>query len=397
VFQKAEILVVGRSRDAISGVVGLLEGQMGLSLTSRVATNGHIELWQQHEPSPHALIVSVGEDWEATLPGLLDALPANRPPFLVACPISDIELLKVAMRAGARDAVSPPYDAEGLAARLIELAQEGQAGRPHKSASLVAFLNSKGGSGGSFLAANTAVAKAQKPAHATMLMDLDVQFASLPTYLNMPAGNGLIRALESAETLDAAAIAGYAQKTGNGLHLLSAAMNGLISPEDIAEQRIGLLLDVLDEAYDDIIVDLPRRIDRISGAVLERIDRIALVSQQSITHLQDTKRMVTIMRDYLGISSDRILIVLNRFDKKSEVRQADFAESFPGVDIFTVPSDYRRVAESINLGVPLVEGAAGSSLGRSLTALAERVSPSVPVDAGQSRGILGWLGLGARQ
>ena len=108
----------------------------------------------------------------------------------------------MAMRAGARDVVSPPYDAEDLTARLIELSQETHAGKTRASARLVAFLNAKGGSGSSFLAANVAAALAAKAAGRTMLVDLDVQFASLPSYLNLPPGNGLIKALESAESLD---------------------------------------------------------------------------------------------------------------------------------------------------------------------------------------------------
>lgn len=392
-FQKAHILIAGGSKDSVSGLVGLLDGQRTLTLDTHVFGNGHGELWHQNESPPHVLLLSVGENWATSLPALLNGLPANRPPFLVACPVNDIELLKMAMRAGARDVLAPPYDAETLAGRLMELAHEGQAARPMKSARMVAFVNAKGGSGSSFLAANVGYEKSRNHAHKTMLVDLDIQFASLPSYLNMTAGNGLIRALESAETLDAAAITGYAQKHEHGLQVLAAAMNTLISPDEIAEQRIAMLFEALDEAYDDIIVDLPRRIDRIAAAVLDRLDRMVLVSQQSVTHLQDTKRMVTIMRDYLGMTNERILIVLNRFDKKAEVRKADFAESFPGIEIVTVPSDYRRVSESINLGVPVVEGASGSVIAKAIRGLAERVMPSVTDGETHSRGILGWLGM----
>ena len=172
-------------------------------------------------------------------------------------------------------------------------------------------------------------------------------------------------------------------------------MTGLISPEDIAEQRVERLLNVLDEAYDHVIVDLPRRVDRVSIAVLERLDQVVLVAQQSVLHLQDAKRTLAILRDYLGITNDRILIVLNRFDKKAEVRREDFAVAFPGVDIVSVPSDYRRVAESINLGVPVVEGAAGSPLARSVVLLGKQIGAPQRVTPAPRRDP-GWLGLQAR-
>ena len=87
--EKAEILVIGRSRDALSEILAQLEGQRPIAVGARVFANGHGELWSHHEPMPHALVLCVGEDWPETLPVLLAALPVNRPPFLVACPASD--------------------------------------------------------------------------------------------------------------------------------------------------------------------------------------------------------------------------------------------------------------------------------------------------------------------
>ena len=122
-FHKAKILIAGRSKDAVSGLASLLEGQRELVVESRVFGNGHGELWHQNEPPPHVLFLSVGEDWATALPALLSGLPTNRPPLLVACPANDVELLKMAMRAGARDVLTPPYDSEALADRLQELAR----------------------------------------------------------------------------------------------------------------------------------------------------------------------------------------------------------------------------------------------------------------------------------
>ena len=394
-LHKSDVMLIGRSRDAISGVLGLLEEQRLLSLRTHVFGNGQSEIWRDNDenPVPHALALCVDEDWRHSLPGLLQELPAISPPFLVLCPTNDIELLRTAMRAGARDVLSPPYEEEDLTSRLVELAMEGQASVKRDSAHLIAFINAKGGSGASFLAANVASALVSQQERKSMLVDFDLQFGSLPIYLNMSAGNGLIKALEFVDSLDAAALPGYVQVHGNGLHLLSAAMDNLILPDDIAEERITRLLDVLDTAYQDIIVDLPRRIDRTTAAVLERLDQVVVVTQQSVTHLQDTKRLLTILSDHLGITSDRVLIVLNRFSKKAEVRIDDFASAFPGVAIETVPSDYAQVSESINLGVPVADGSTRSPLAKAILKLSKRVLPQQKVHEKQASGLFGWLGL----
>lgn len=399
-LHKSEVMLIGRSRDVLSGVSGLLENQRLLSIRTHVYGNGQSEMWRNdaHNPAPHALALCVDEDWRGALPGLLQALPDTKPPFLVLCPISDIELLKTAMRAGARDVLSPPYEVTDLTTRLVELAREGEIITEREPAHLAAFISAKGGSGASFLAANVAAVLAGGQARKSMLVDFDLQYGGLPIYLNMRAGNGLIKALEFVDTLDTAALRGYVQVHGNGLHLLAAAMDGLILPDEIADERIKKLLGILDAAYKEVIVDLPRRIDRPNAAILERVDQVVVVTQQSVTHLQDTKRLIMILRDHLGITDDHILIVINRFSKNAEVRRDDFSNALPGIAITTVPSDYALVSESINLGIPVVERSPRSSLGKAILALSKRILPQQEeVKHNRPRGLLGWLGMQAKR
>jgi pilus assembly protein CpaE len=294
------------------------------------------------------------------------------------------------MRAGARDVFSMPLNVEDLVAAVSRVADEERARGGAPSAHLAAFMNTKGGSGASFLAANTALAAARQE-HRTILVDLDFQFGGLPTYLNMAVRNGLIKALELADGLDEASIDGYAQKHESGLHLLAAAMDEIILPDDVSRERIERLLGVLDQIYEDVIVDLPRRIDVPTATVLSRAEKVVLVAQQTVAHLHDTRRLAFLLRDQLGLPADRILLVLNRFDKKAEVRQRDFASILPGIAVETIPGDYRRVAESINLGVPVAQGGGGSALGKRLLDLTDLVTSHTGAQAPRGGARRGWL------
>jgi pilus assembly protein CpaE len=300
------------------------------------------------------------------------------------------------MQAGARDVLSPPYEATDLSTRLIELGREGQTARVDNSARLIAFINAKGGSGASFLAANVAAALAGRRGRKTVLLDFDIQFGGLPIYLNMNPGGGLIKALEFSDTLDNAALPGYVQIHDSGLHLFSSAKRELLLPDEIAEERIVHLLDILDAAYQEIIIDLPRHIDHSTATILERLDQVVMVTQQSITHMQDTKRLLTILNDHLGITPERVRIVVNRFSKKAEVRDEDFKQAFPGVTIETIPSDYAQVSASINLGVPVVEGAPRSPLTKAILRLSQGLIPESDKSQNRAPGLLGWLGMQAR-
>jgi pilus assembly protein CpaE len=397
-LHKSDIMLLGRTRDAVSGISGLLEGQRLFSLRTHIFGNGNSIPWESGEwdAMPHVLALCLDGNWHTSLPAILQTLPDKKPPFLVLSPSSDIALLRSAMQAGARDVLSPPYEVDNLSARLLELSHEGQTAMPENSARLIAFINAKGGSGASFLAANVAATLAGKRERKTVLLDFDIQFGGLPIYLNMNPGGGLIKALEFSDTLDNAALPGYVQIHNSGLHLFSSAKNDLVLPDEIAEERIVHLLDVLDATYQEIIIDLPRRIDRPSAAILERLDQVVVVAQQSVTHMQDAKRLLTILNDHLGITAERVLIVINRFSKKSEVRDQDFRNAFPDVGIKTIPSDYAQVSASINLGIPVVDSASHTSLAKAILNLSNRLLPNGEAESKHNGSMLGWLGLQTR-
>ena len=114
---------------------------------------------------------------------------------------------------------------------------------------------------------------------------------------------------------------------------------------------------------------MPRRVDRYTQATLERATRVVLVVQQTLSHLRDAKRMLQIFRHH-GISNSQVLAVVNRYEKNSPIGMEDVERALQDVQIVTVPSDFKTVAESINLGVPMYEHARGSAVTKALASLA---------------------------
>jgi len=389
--QTLNILLLGRSKQAVTSVTTALAGKHVLSLTTHIMGNGNPSPFETHKPLPDALVLVIDEDWHKYFYGMVESLPAVRPPFLVIGPTLETELLRAAMRAGAREFFTLPLGVDDFVGAVTRIAEEERARSGLSTGHLVTFINAKGGSGASLLAANTALNMVARKSRKTLLVDLDFQFGGLPTYLNMPARNGLIKALELVDTLDEVSLQGHTQKHDSGLHLLAAAMDEVILPEDVGHDRIEKLLLLLDEVYEEVIIDLPLRIDTLTAAALARSDRTVVVAQQSVAHLHNTKRLVFLLKEQLGIPLERLLLVVNRFDKKADIRLRDFVSVLPGLAIKTVPDDYRRVAESINLGVPLAQGAARSALGRRLSALTEIIENRAPVEPPSSTRFLGWL------
>lgn len=386
---RLNVLLAGRNSEAIAPVEGPLRGIQGLAVTTKHIGNGHCDPLHDQPDSPDALILVV----EAGDVGVLSALgtrPAGQwPPVLVIGPGNDTSLIRSAMRAGARDFLETPVAASDLGDFITGVRRDHAQAAAAGQSKLTAIINAKGGSGGSMVAANLARLLAESPKRRTVLMYLDVQFGALPAYFNLEPVNGLVQALECVDSLDPVALKAYVLSHASRLDLIASTPGDLILASDIQEQQVEHLLRVLAEAYDDIVVDLPRWISESVAAVLERADRVLVVMQQSVVHLRDAQRMIRIMERELGVPAERITVIVNRFDKRDAITLADIREALAPVGVVSLPNDFRRVTESINLGSPLLDLAPRATLTRELRDLASSVSP-------HSNGVPGQRGLWRR-
>jgi pilus assembly protein CpaE len=391
-----ELLIVGRQSEMVEALLQQLAEQPMLTLTPYVAAGDNLPD-EALQPMPDAVVFCVDQEWRQGVWNLIECIPTPRPPLFIVAQTNDMELLRTAMRVGVRDVFQLPIDVEETVATVSRIVREDRARRGATGSRLISFMNTKGGSGASLIAANVALAMSlrTKGKPRRLLMDFDFQFGGLPTYLNLVAHDGLIRALEFVDSLDEIALRAYVQRHPSGLHLLAAAMDEIIVPEDVSASRVETMLETLDSIYNSVLVDLPHRIDASIAAILQRSDVVTLVTQQTIAHLHEVKRLVFLLNKRLNIDNERLLVVVNRFDRRAELGLSDFREVFPEIAIQTLPNDYVRASESINLGVPICEAAAQSPLGKGLTNLASLItsasleSSDAPQPQQKKRGLLG--------
>lgn len=364
--QPLKVLITGKPAAELSEIAPMLEGHRQIRVSTARLNGDDRATFASTAERYDALILVVDEGWRAQLQALKDPACSLDRPLLVIGPAKDTELMREAMRIGGRDFFSQPVSATDLIGALERLAQEVHERRGGLSARVSTFMNAKGGSGASFCAANYAHALVKDFGHHSILLDFELQFGSLPTYFNLQSRNGLIRALELVETLDQTALQGYVQRHPSGLDLLTSAAEGLLLTEDVREEPVSELFHVIDDAYDEVVVDLPRRIDQANAAVLDRSDLIFLVAQQSVPHLHELKRLSELLIGNLGIAKHRLVVLINRYQKHDSVAEADFENALPGVEIVRLPNDHKAVNESINLGIPMLDHAPRSPFTKEL-------------------------------
>ena len=368
---KLRLLLAGRSKDAIDDLQTHLSSRDRLDVKLRHIVNGHADPLYGLSEMPDLLVLHINGLEGGELTALLERPASARPPMVIVSESGDASAMRIAMQAGARDFLPHSEASEVLKsvdAICDELSTDSSSG-----GELIAVVNAKGGAGATFLACNLAHLAVSATQESAALIGLDMQFPTLPSYFDMKLRHGLIQALESVNELDAVALDAIMASHESGLKLLAARPGDFrFGFEDLAEPTKSLF-DLLESHYKHVIVDMPRRLDEVNAQVVSRASRVVLVVQQSLPHIQDATRLRQLLRDQLGVPTERVIIVVNRYSKGGEIQLNDIEKALPGSAIMTVPNQYKIVSESINLGVPMYEHAPKSTVTRALIELQSRV------------------------
>ncbi|MGQ0592859.1 MAG: AAA family ATPase [Gammaproteobacteria bacterium] len=373
---RCKILISSRSRLQVEYIELMLKSEPGVEVRTRVVVNGHLDPLYGVDTPPDVLILDLSQFWETELREVM-AHP-ERPQLIVIGPAEDnARVIRMAMQAGARDYFTHPVERAEILASVQRMAEElgAKAQRQKGKGRLTAVINAKGGSGASFLACNVAHCMASHLHMRTALLDMDLQFGTLPLYLDLTPRDGVVAALANADHIDTVALEGYMLKHPSGLRLLASMSEELALPWEIPEDRLDRLLGQVVGDFEHVVVDLPRQIDPVTHRLMERAENLLIVMQQGITHLRDAKRMVRVATRDLAIPNDRIHLVVNRHDKNGPIGSAEIQAALKPGSLVEIPNDYRRVSEAINLGLPLCEGAKGAAVTKAIIEIAERLAP----------------------
>lgn len=377
---RMKVLLAGRNTEELQALESALENQANLAISKRLITNGHSDPLYNLTELPDTLVFCTTVAWEEELKSLGERPLSVRPPTVVIG-AGNTAVMRMAMRVGARDYYSfpvPPQELIDSLHRIERELREDDEEEEGGSDQLVAVINAKGGSGASTISATLAHGLVERIGRRVTLLDMDLQFGNLSSLFDLPPAGGLIDAVLRADSIDALALEGHMLKHKSGLHLLGNTPEQLIVPGEIEETRVRKLVEILRSSYDHIVADLPRQIDGVTGLMLESADRILLVLQQSVSHIQDARQMLRYLTQYMGVPEQRITIVINRWDKRVALTPNDIQKALGMNDMLCIPNDFARVAESANLGIPLLEVAPSSQVSRAMMRLAEVLSGKKP-------------------
>ena len=347
-----EVRIVGRSGTRLS----LIEDELLISGQFRVQRKLVVDFTPEAfnaDGSVDVMIVDLSDDWAHELEQLgRHRRASDRPPLLTVASSDSADVIKMAMKAGARDFFSHPVNAAELTTSLTTICQESthaEAG----SSSVTVFMNAKGGAGTSTVAANVAhLLATERRRDRTVLVDFDIAGAQQPLYFDLKGSGDLREALSYSDSLDEAALQGYLLKHESGVHVMAATQEIPVFDSRVPATALSNLISMLSRNYQQLIFDVQRPSDMAMLPVLQAADRYYIVMQQTLMDLQGARRLLNYL-DSIGVERSRLKIIVNRQESRHPVKLADIEAALEDVCIFQLPNDYRRVSQSVNVGQPL--------------------------------------------
>jgi pilus assembly protein CpaE len=266
----------------------------------------------------------------------------------------DPDLLMRAMRAGAREFLTPPLAHKTVAEALARAAGRRTATRlPRKTGGrLLVFLGAKGGAGVTTLACNFAVALAQESGQSTLLIDLDLPLGDAALNLGIVTEYSTVNALQDAGRLDASFLHKLLTKHSSGVSVLAAP--GKFPQFHATNEAIDKLMTVARQEFDNVVVDVGARLDLTDSALFRDAYTIYLVTQAGIPELRNSNRLIS---QFFSMGGPKLEIVVNRHEPRAlGVTDETITKALTRPANWKIPNDYAAVRQMQNTATPLALG-----------------------------------------
>ncbi|MAN79201.1 MAG: hypothetical protein CMM77_06680 [Rhodospirillaceae bacterium] len=276
---------------------------------------------------------------------------------LVLGSVNDVAVYRALTDLGVSDYLVKPVAGPQLTAALVRLgaveADTAPAAVPAaKRGTVTGVLSARGGAGASTVAVNLSWALSVEAPGKCALVDLDLRFGTAAMMLDLEPGRGFKEALDNPGRIDSLFMERAMVRATDNLSLLAGEEDVSAEPA-VAEGALDILFDRLAEAFDHVVVDLPRW--RL-GDHVKHLDRLFLVTEPTLAGLRDALRLKDAAQALAGPDL-AVLIVLNKGGaaKKGELSEADAVKGGLPKPAYVLPDEIKVQARAQATGKPMVQ------------------------------------------
>jgi pilus assembly protein CpaE len=293
-----------------------------------------------------------------TLLGGLATLAALTPPppTLMVGTQLPAGLVRALMRLPHADMLEAPFSSEqlqGAIFALLDTAEAQVSPTPAHGSRCWSVTGAVGGAGATTLAIEIAGALAARidKEHAVCLVDLNLSDGAAAAYLGVAGAMSVAQLGPVADRIDGALLAAFAVPVVRGLDLLACPRDPL-AYDQISREAVLRILEIACEAYQHVIIDLPRHRRPWTLEVLAGADEVLVVSELTVPALLAARAQAEEIEAALP-GSPKPRIVLNRLAGRMFGPAPSTAEAERALERKAeagIASDWEAAAASVNLG-----------------------------------------------
>jgi pilus assembly protein CpaE len=393
--QKIRLLLVDDIPETRENLRKLLFFESDIEVVG-AATNGEEGVQMAIELKPDIVLMDIN------MPGM-DGITASeqisqQSPFTQIIMMSvqgEADYLRRSMLAGAREFLIKPFSSDELVSSIRRVYQLGASRRqampamsqtstgsaymtevkPQAAGKIISVFSAKGGVGCSTIAVNLAIALQQHAAIKVAIVDSSLQFGDVGVLLNLYASRTIADLASNADELDDELIADVFISHSSGVKALLAPPRPEVA-DTVTPTLVSDVLERLRTQFDIILVDTGSVLDDVVLNVLDLSDKIIVVTTPEIPAIKDAKLFFEVT-EALEYERERIMFVLNKADKRINIRAEDIEANIKYKIEGQLPLDERSVTTAVNQGVPYVLGDKNSLLAQATVRLGNHLLKSL--------------------
>jgi pilus assembly protein CpaE len=241
--------------------------------------------------------------------------------------------------------------------------------------SVVMVYSPKGGTGCTTIATNLAVTLHNRETPVA-LVDANLQFGDVAVFLNEQVRYSILDLAPRVDELDNELIDEVMiQHAASGIRLLAAPQRPEYA-ENVSGDSIAKIIRYLRRRFSYIIVDTSSTLTDSVLATLDETDLVVLLINQDIPSIKSARIFLDLL-DGLKIERQRVILVMNKFDKRIAITPERVSESFKHEVSAVIPLEERIVVPAVNRGVPFMLKDKSRPVARSILSLAEIVRQKI--------------------
>jgi pilus assembly protein CpaE len=257
---------------------------------------------------------------------------------------ADPDRIRAAMRAGYREFVVLPADAELLRQAVHEATFSEE--RDDDSGEVVALWGSKGGVGTTFLAIN--LAGELSPVHRVIVADLDFAMGDVASFLDLALPNSIADVFRNIARLDERMLSGSVAIHSSKIHVLGQPAD-LEQREEPRSDLVMRVLNTMSRSYQYVIADCGSGLDEASVTAAQLANHLVLVTTPDIPSVKNTWRRLQFI-ERLGLEKERIRLVVTRWDKKAGGLSLDDIQQNLGRKVDLTIAEEKQAVKAVNEG-----------------------------------------------